>query len=78
VRTRFCGGKRTSFRPALDALSRAVPIDFRHWTPDDVTRAGVDLKVDYLDVQDDVCGVVDREVCCAKFLEFVAFERDVI
>jgi hypothetical protein len=56
----------------LDSLSGAILIDFCDWPPDDVTCASVDLEINYLDVQDYVCGVIDGQVCCAEFLELVA------
>ena len=40
--------------------------------------ASVDLEIDDLDVQNYVSGVVDCEVCYAKFLELVSFEGGVI
>jgi hypothetical protein len=43
-----------------------------------MARAGVDLKINYLDVQDYVGGVVDCKIGRAEFLEFVMFGRTVV
>jgi hypothetical protein len=78
VRASFRGGHRTSLCPSFDALSRAVPVNFCDWSPDDVGSTSVDLEIDYFDVEDYVGGVVDCKVCCAEFLELVPFRSGLV